>query len=209
VKRNPSALAHAAPADPTKAPDREALAMSADPVANRYGVWWHSLMEKLNWNEPATWQPVFDAAFPLSPDPMRAQVEWPLFLEKIGRLGELVGDELIHHAEMPFLWRTSNRDCIEGIADLVVYDRAAESWLVVDWKTNAIHRRNLPALREQYRGQLAAYRAAFQAMLGPKVSAALYSTATGEWLPYEDATLDATWREIGGSAEMIEAAMMA
>lgn len=209
VKRNPSALAHAAPADPTKAPDREALAMSADPVANRYGVWWHSLMEKLDWSEPGAWQPVFDAALPLSPDPTRAQIEWPLFVEKIGGRIELIGGDLIYHAEMPFLWRTSDRDCIEGIADLVVYDRAAKRWLVVDWKTNAIYPRDLPALREMYQGQLAAYRAAFEAMLGGKVSAALYSTATGEWLPYEVAALDETWREIGGSAEKIEAAMLA
>jgi ATP-dependent exoDNAse (exonuclease V) beta subunit len=109
---------------------------------------------------------------------------------------------------MPFLWRTSDRDCIEGIADLVVYDPAAKRWMVVDWKTNDVRPAHLHSLRDQYRRQLAAYRAALQAMLAAPVSAALYSTSTGEWLAYEDAALDAAWAEIAGSSDAVEAALL-
>jgi ATP-dependent exoDNAse (exonuclease V) beta subunit len=77
VKRNPSALAHSVPADPTKAPDPEALAMAADPVPLRYGIWWHGLMQHLDWQNPANWQTQFEEAVLQTPDPQRAQNEWP------------------------------------------------------------------------------------------------------------------------------------
>jgi ATP-dependent exoDNAse (exonuclease V) beta subunit len=129
-------------------------------------------------------------------------------VEKLGARSELTAPDLIFHPEMPFLWRTSDRDCIEGIADLVIFDRASKRWLVVDWKTNPIKSSHVLALRDQYRGQLAAYRAAFQAMLGAPVSAALYSTSTGEWLPYDDDSLDQVWTEISQTPEALETALL-
>jgi ATP-dependent exoDNAse (exonuclease V) beta subunit len=208
VKRNPSALTHEITADPTKVPDPEVLALAADPVAKHFGTWWHGLMNDLQWERMTTWQVTFESALSRAPDPGRAAIEWPLFVEKIGRRSELAAPGLVFHAEMPFLWRTSERDCIEGIADLLVFNRTLRKWLVLDWKTNHIRKSDAIALRDQYGAQLAAYRAAFRAMLGAPVSAAIYSTSTGEWMAYDDGALDRTWEEISGFPEAIEAALL-
>ncbi len=208
VKRNPSTLAHLVNADPTKAPERDALAMAASPVANQYGSWWHLLMEHLDWRDPSSWQQTFEEHLPQTPDPDRAAREWPLFLSVVAARTEVTGAKLTFHSEMPFLWRSSDTECIEGIADLVIFDAAAGGWLIVDWKTNYIQASYTSALKDQYLPQLAAYRAAFQAILGGTVSAAIYSTATGEWLPYDNVALDHAWDEISLQPGALESALM-
>jgi hypothetical protein len=89
-------------------------------------------MESLDWRDRSSWQVAFEAAVLQAPDQDRAKFEWQLFIEKVCRKPELTGPDLVFHPEMPFLWRTSNRDCIEGIADLVVFDPVTKggSWWI-------------------------------------------------------------------------------
>ena len=97
---------------------------------------------------------------------------------------------------MPFLWAMNDRECLEGIIDLAVFDPAAGSWLILDWKTNRTSTDALPQLRAHYLPQLSAYWQAVGAMLGAPVAAGLYSTATGRWLRYETPVLAAAWERL-------------
>ena len=97
---------------------------------------------------------------------------------------------------MPFLWAMSERECLEGIIDLAVFDPAAGSWLILEWKTNRTTADDLPKLRAHYLPQLSAYWKAVSEMLGAPVSCALYSTATAEWLPYETDSLATAWQSL-------------
>ena len=107
---------------------------------------------------------------------------------------------------MPFLWAMNDREVIEGIIDLAVFDPAGERWLIVDWKTNRTTRETLPKLRRHYLPQLSAYWKAVTSMLGAPATASLYSTAVGAWLPYETAELCAAWDALEGcSAALTEA----
>lgn len=90
----------------------------------------------------------------------------------------------------------NDRECLEGIIDLAVFDPAAGSWLILDWKTNRKSSAELPQLHAHYLPQLSAYWQAVTAMLGAPVTVGLYATATGTWLPYEPALLAAAWAEL-------------
>ena len=39
----------------------------------------------------------------------------------------------------------NDRECLEGIIDLAVFDPASGSWLILDWKTNRTTDADLPA----------------------------------------------------------------
>jgi len=103
----------------------------------------------------------------------------------------LVAPDTLAHAEMPFLWAMNDRECLDGIIDLAIYDRAADCWTILDWKTNRV-----PPSRAHYRPQLSAYWKAASEMLQRPIAAGLYITKTGKWQPYETDELSSTWETI-------------
>lgn len=212
IKRNPSGLvlppSRAAQMDSTKMPEPTAPSLSPDYPGKIYGTWWHGLVEDLDWSGgPAVWQPLFDKTLSRSPDPARSTAEWALFVEAVKQFGNSWTKGASYHAEMPFLWRMNDSECVEGIIDLAVYDENARSWWIVDWKTNRIDSQRIEWLKEHYEPQLAAYRAALLAITKSTVRAAIYSTTTGAWIEYDDTKLDARWRELVRSPEAIEEAL--
>ena len=211
IKRNPSALAEAARADD----DPAAFLSTKKPASNdgtRYGTWWHEFIEQLDWRaEAAAWDATFEQALAASPDAPLSRREWALLRAQLtggsdfARL--LTAPGVVAHAELPFLWAMNDRECLEGIIDLAVFDPASRSWLVVDWKTNRTSEGDLPKLRAHYLPQLSAYWQAVGAMLGAPVSAGLYSTVTGRWLPYQTAALAAEWGRLSAVPDALAEAL--
>ena len=210
IKRNPSALAEAAlaDADPAAYLEMSRRATTGQSDGARYGDWWHGFIEQIDWRaDAAAWDATFAAALADSPEPHRSRAEWTLLRDQLtggsGIARLLTAPGLVAHAEMPFLWAMSGRECLEGIIDLAVFDPAAGSWLIVDWKTNRRSADELPQLSAHYLPQLSAYWKAASAMLGVPVAAGLYSTATGAWLRYDVAALPAAWERLSREPESI------
>jgi ATP-dependent exoDNAse (exonuclease V) beta subunit len=191
LKRNPSALAEAAlaEADPAAYVQMTQRASGTPNAGLLYGTWWHEFVERLDWRaHAAAWDATFQEALADSPDADLSRREWTLLrghLTSGSEVGQLLTKpEAVIHAEMPFLWAMSERECLDGIVDLAVFDPTAGSWLILDWKTNRVAPAELPSLQAHYLPQLSAYWKAASAMLAAPVTAGLYSTATGQWLPY-------------------------
>ncbi len=207
VKRNPSALAHtviSAETDPARLVEPRPLQAGRENAGTLYGSWWHGFVESLPWNESAAaWDRTFEQALVHSPEPARSQAEWTRLrthLTSPTPLAQwLTRPGAVAHVEMPFLWAMSEGECLEGIIDLAVFDPGAREWLILDWKTNRVTVSQLPGLCAQYQPQLAAYWKALSAMLGMPVQAALYSSTTGTWLPYDPDALAKTWNELSGN----------
>ncbi|MCE9610671.1 MAG: UvrD-helicase domain-containing protein [Chthoniobacter sp.] len=203
-KRNPSALAEAAlaDADPAAYLALTARAATGQSTGALYGSWWHDeFVEHLDWRADATaWDATFAAALPTAPDPAQAQREWALLRAALttdtplARL--LTAPGLVAHTELPFLWPMDDAECLEGIMDLAVFDPAAGSWLILDWKTNRTTAAELPRLRAHYLPQLSAYWQTLTTLLDAPVTAGLYATATGTWLPYTATELAAEWEKL-------------
>ncbi|MDB6172963.1 MAG: hypothetical protein JWL59_2274 [Chthoniobacteraceae bacterium] len=207
VKRNPSALAHtviSAETDPSRLVEPRPFQAGRENAGTRYGTWWHGFVESLPWDaSAAAWDQAFEKMVVDSPDPERSQTEWILLRKQMAGETELAKwitrPDLIVHVEMPFLWAMSEGECLEGIIDLAVFDPGAQRWLILDWKTNRVAPSNAAQLQAQYEPQLAAYWKAVSAMLGMPVSAALYSTTLGMWLPYDSQSLEKTWDSLSGN----------
>ena len=162
-----------------------------DNPATLYGGWWHSLFQHFPWAGIATaWQQAYGALQPLSPDPDRSAREWELFLAHAAGESLLVEflrrDGIALFTEHPFMWRMDAKTCIEGIIDLLVVDAAAGECLLVDWKTNRVGKAEETHLRELYQPQLAAYSRAVAEITKLDVQTAIYSTALGRLLRYEN-----------------------
>ena len=203
IKRNPSALAEAAlaDADPAAYLEMKRHTAAGTNIGALYGTWWHEFIEHLDWcADAAAWDATFENALADSPDAALSKREWTLLRgqltngSNLARL--LTAPGAITHAEMPFLWAMSERECLEGIIDLAVFDPASESWLILDWKTNRTTAADLPKLKAHYLPQLSAYWRAVSEMLGAPVAAGLYSTATAAWLPYESESLATAWQSL-------------
>ena len=200
IKRNPSALAEAALADG----DPATYLATKRPAANAgalYGTWWHGFIEHLDWRaNAAAWDATFSSALPASPDAALSRREWALLRGQLTTDSDiarmLTAPGIVAHAEMPFLWAMNDRECLEGIIDLAVFDPATGGWLIVDWKTNRTSTDDLPQLSAHYLPQLSAYWQAVSSMLHAPVTAGLYSTATGRWLRYETPGLAAAWERL-------------
>jgi len=204
IKRNPSALA-----EDVEAEDLPRLRQTAPNPGKLYGTWWHGFVENLDWqSEPAAWEEAFSRHLAEAPDAKRARTEWA----KLRRLATsdtplacwLRRRGVQHFAEMPFLWRMSETECLEGIIDLAVFDPASDTWLVLDWKTNST---GLDGLHAHYAKQLAAYWRTLSDITGAKVEAALYATMSGAWLPYGERLLAETWASIAGNPPAIAEAL--
>jgi ATP-dependent helicase/nuclease subunit A len=171
-----------------------------DNPATRYGVWWHDFAEQLRWcSERTNWNEVFDSTLAASPDVARSKREWQLLQRHIDLtegLGRHLRDANLIHQEMPFFWRIDNRECVEGIIDLALFETDAKKWFILDWKTNRVNPDQIDKLRLSYRPQIAAYWKAVAEMTKLPVSAGIYSTSTGQLLVYSEDELGAEWERL-------------
>ena len=172
-----------------------------DNPATRYGVWWHDFVQQVPWLEHAeAWDEVFTAHHANSPDPARSAREWHLLRKRVSGYSAFVpawtNRDPIVRTEMPFFWKMDGDRCLEGIIDLAFFDPTTNEWLIVDWKTNRVARDKIDILRVTYRPQLAAYCQAVERTTGHKVRAAIYSTATGEFVRYEPREVAAEWARL-------------
>ena len=179
-----------------------------DNPATRYGVWWHDFAEQIRWrSEPAEWQPIFEHNVTASPDVARSKREWQLLQKQIessdGLARHLRAASLVR-TEMPFFWKIdgpsrNDEKCLEGIVDLALFNQKANEVFILDWKTNRIGADKIDILKEIYRPQIAAYWKAICSLTNALVSAAIYSTATGEFLVYERDELAREWERLRDS----------
>jgi ATP-dependent exoDNAse (exonuclease V) beta subunit len=196
IKRNPSSFAEAAYAGPAPSPARLAPSPGA-----LHGIWWHSFVEQLDWcSTPESWASIFERHHANAPDPALAQAEWTRLLAQLTSKTEIAralrGADCIAHAELPFMWRMSDDECLEGIIDLAVFNPARGTWLILDWKTNRARPDELKSLQAHYEPQLAAYWQALTQMTGGEVEAGIFSTDAGVWLPYGRERLSAVWASL-------------
>ena len=203
IKRNPSALAEAAlaNADPAAYLEMTRRASATPGAGQLYGTWWHEFVEHLDWRaDAAAWNAAFTTALATSPDPALSRSEWALLRTQLSDGSEfarrLTAGGVVVHAEMPFLWAMNERECLEGIIDLAIFDPAAGSWLIVDWKTNRTTPDERAQLHDHYLPQISAYWKALSEMLRTPIVAGLYSTATGAWLPYDNTALATAWTQL-------------
>ncbi|MEI9893602.1 MAG: UvrD-helicase domain-containing protein [Chthoniobacter sp.] len=214
LKRNPSALAEAAlaEADPAAFAELARRATGAPNAGQLYGTWWHGFVEVLDWSASAAdWDATFQAHVAGSPDPVRSCREWALLRTQLAKDSALrpflTAPGILAHAEMPFLWAMSERECLDGIIDLATYDRTAHRWTILDWKTNRVPSGSPLSLRAHYRPQLSAYWKAASEMLQAPVAAGLYSTETGQWLPYAEDELAEAWEKLRHNSAALSQAL--
>jgi ATP-dependent exoDNAse (exonuclease V) beta subunit len=173
---------------------------SADTPAMLYGRWWHDFMRQISWHDETLWKQTFEQHQAVSPVPNRSAAEWDLFLQCLKDdpdFAELLTHaELVAHSEMPFFWRIDAHRCLEGNIDLAFFDRGEKKWFILDWKTNRITADEIEKLRASYRPQIAAYWKAVTEMTKQRVRAAIYSTATGCFLVYEESELADEWQRL-------------
>ena len=96
---------------------------------------------------------------------------------------------------MPFFWRTNGKS-LEGILDLALFNQKANEVFILDWKTNRIAAEKIDVLRDLYRPQMAAYWQAISSLTNARVTAAIYSTATGRLVTYEADDLKTEWQRL-------------
>jgi ATP-dependent exoDNAse (exonuclease V) beta subunit len=207
-KFNPSGYEEAdLPASPEKpgggveAPRTLRLSRSkTDTPATLYGRWWHELMQRNSWRDPDSWAQTFAQHFPDSPEPSRSTKEWKLWrtclLNWPDILRDLSEEENFVHSEIPCFWRADERACLEGVIDLAVIDTTNKKFLLFDWKTNRIEPGEIDALRAHYLPQMAAYRTAVARMTGYEGEARIYSTSTGQFIPYNSEELAREWQRL-------------
>jgi ATP-dependent exoDNAse (exonuclease V) beta subunit len=169
--------------------------------ATRYGVWWHDFVQRVPWLSDVTiWDQVFAAHHANSPDLARSGREWRLLRERVAGLADFApgwaNRTPVVRVELPFFWKMRDDRCLEGVIDLAFFDPKESEWLIVDWKTNRVAPDKIDTLRTVYRSQLAAYCRAVEETTGHNVSAAIYSTATGEFVRYEPQELTDEWRRL-------------
>jgi ATP-dependent exoDNAse (exonuclease V) beta subunit len=173
-----------------------------DNPAKRYGVWWHDFAELIDWRtEPKNWSDTFERNVAESPDVARSKREWQLLrthIESADGLLRILRDAHLVRQEMPFFWKM-NHKCLEGIIDLAFVNQKTNAVFILDWKTNRIAADKIDGLRELYRPQMAAYWQAVLALTSARISAAIYSTATGQLVIYDDDELSEEWRRLSGN----------
>ena len=199
-KQNPSGY-EAAAEDELSARNTHAWPRSlGENEATLYGSWWHALFQHFPWGgNTEAHQQTFRAFQASSPNPDRSAAEWQLLQKPLrdSDLAKFVSRAgVITQTEFPFLWRADEHTCLEGVIDLFAVDPAQRRILLVDWKTNQITRKDADKLRLRYLPQLASYWKAVREITAFDVQAALYSTATGLLLLYEETDLETEWSRL-------------
>ena len=206
-KLTPSRIASSAEArtsegaDVWKETDPELRPLTVEGAAIRYGIWWHDFAQRIPWldGEPAQ-ENIFRQFQSASPDPARSLREWKLLRDQClvadALPGRLLRAAALWRAELPFLWPVDQNACVEGIIDLAVFDKERKRVCLIDWKTNRVAPKDSDELRARYRSQIAAYWQAMTQLTDLTVEAAIYSTATGQFLLYETADLAGEWERL-------------
>ena len=161
--------------------------------ATRYGLWWHSFAQQMNWLAASAWEKIFDASVTASPDPARSKREWELLKKHLASDSDFrrrIAATIVH-AELPFFWRLNEPNSLEGIVDLALFN--GDKALILDWKTNRIAPDKIDNLCALYRPQIAAYWKAVTEMTGLTVAAGIYSTSTGQVIEYSSEELASEW----------------
>ncbi len=185
-----------------------------DNPATRYGVWWHDFVEQISWVRGASrtgvglafnsskqselWEKTFQASIMSSPDPARSKREWRLLQDQIESsdgLAQQLRDANLIRQETPFFWKLNGK-CLEGIVDLALFNQKANEVFILDWKTNRIAADKIDILRDLYRPQMAAYWQAISSLTNTRVTAAIYSTATGQLVIYDAEELTTEWQRL-------------
>jgi ATP-dependent exoDNAse (exonuclease V) beta subunit len=173
-----------------------------DNPAKRYGIWWHDFAEQIDWwSEPKRWSETLERNVAASPDVARSRREWQLLqkhIESADGLFRILRDADLVRQEMPFFWKMRHK-CLEGIIDLACFSQKANAVFILDWKTNRIRADKIDVLRELYRPQMAAYWQAVLELTNARVSAAVYSTATGQLVIYGDDELSEEWGRLSSN----------
>src|SRR5207253_4564753 len=143
----------------------------------------------------------FDRNLAASPDVARSKREWKLLQDRIKSgdgLAQQLRDANLIRQEMPFFWSPSRtgRKSLEGIVDLALFNQKANDVFILDWKTNRIAADKIDNLREVYRPQMAAYWQAIASLTNARVTAAIYSTATGQLVIYDVDELETEWQRL-------------
>jgi hypothetical protein len=179
-------------ADLRKESEVEFRARTLPSAATRYGVWWHEFASKVAWHlPPDAWQSIFNQYVIHSPDPSRSRNEWKLLMNCLSARLDFHSGKIF--AEIPFFWRLDERSSLEGLIDLALFLPNPKRWFLLDWKTNQIQPQELEGLRAYYRPQIAGYWKAMGAMTNQPISAAIYSTVTGQLLLYDEKELTGEW----------------
>ena len=177
--------------------ERELRPPRIDNPATRYGVWWHDFAQGITWrSDRSTWSEVFDRYIGASPDVARSKREWKLLQDQIETSAELrqrLSDANLARQEMPFFWKPNGRS-LEGIVDLALFNE--NEVFILDWKTNRIAADKIDMLRDLYRPQMASYWQAISSLTNARVTAAIYSTATGKVVVYDDVELNDQWARL-------------
>jgi ATP-dependent exoDNAse (exonuclease V) beta subunit len=173
---------------------------TADTPATLYGRWWHDFIQRISWRDESSWKQIFEEHQAKSPAAKRSADEWELFLRCLKNDPDfskrLTRAKSLTHQEMPFCWRMDEGRCLEGIVDLALFEPTEKKWFILDWKTNRVAPDKIETLRARYRPQLSAYCKVIGEMTGDDVSAAIYSTANGEFLKYEPDELAEEWERL-------------
>lgn len=180
----PSLLVHGSPEEEPELEQETAPELPGAAAARRYGNWWHEMMENMPWADGvARWKKHFAACCRVAPDRARARREWELFCrselaQRLARPGIQI------HTELPFLRPLDDSRCMEGFVDLVCYDPANGTMLIVDWKTNRIAEGDIDRLADLYRPQIQAYAESLRELVEIRgLECALYSTFLGQLIP--------------------------
>ena len=173
-----------------------------DNPAKRYGVWWHDFVEQIDWQaDPKQWSESFERNVIASPDVARSKREWQLlrkYVESLDGFARVLRDAPLIRQEMPFFWKMNGK-CLEGIIDVASFNEKANRVFILDWKTNRIAADKIEVLRQIYRPQIAAYWQAISNLTNARVSAAIYSTPTGQTVIYGDDELQEEWRRLSAN----------
>jgi hypothetical protein len=100
------------------------------------------------------------------------------------RLVDLMGGS-VDYAEVPFLFSVSSGIEFRGVIDRIFKDRDRGSWVIIDWKSNDLKKRNPHevARENDYHLQLSCYRWAVESILNEKVGGLyIYFTDKGHLL---------------------------
>jgi ATP-dependent exoDNAse (exonuclease V) beta subunit len=186
--------------------DPELRPARIDNPATRYGVWWHDFAEQISWvraglafnrsEQSELWEKAFQASVLFSPDQARSKREWQLLQKQIEASDGLAGklrDANIVRQEMPFFLQVNGKS-VEGIVDLALFGE--NEVFILDWKTNRIAAEKIDVLRDLYRPQMAAYWQAISNLTNARVTAAIYSTATGQLVIYDPDELTTEWQRL-------------
>ena len=158
------------------------------------------LMQRISWHEETSWKQTFDEHQVSSPAPKRSEDEWNLFLQCLKNDPDfseiLTSTELVTCQEMPFFWRMDDTDVWKELSILPSSIRTKRNGISSIGKRTGLRRTRSSVLQGNSRPQMAAYWQAIRSLTNALVSAAIYSTATGQFIAYDRDELTREWERL-------------